>query len=76
MVQWTGEDQTDQRLASGCRNYRGSEWSSVALTKKLRALLASSSDISNAGLSVYPIIADYIDASQHRLFYGFFGIQH
>lgn len=46
MVQWTGEDQTDQRLASGCRNYRGSEWSSVALTKKLRALLASSSEAS------------------------------
>ena len=46
MIQWTGEDQTDQRLASGCRNYRGSEWSSVAPTKKLRALLASSSEAS------------------------------
>jgi len=30
--------------------------------------IRSIGDISNAGLSVYPIIADYIDASQHRAF--------
>ena len=31
-------------------------------------VIRSIGDISNAGLSVYPIIADYIDASQRRAF--------
>ena len=31
-------------------------------------VIRSIGDISNAGLSVYPIIADYIDANQHRTF--------
>jgi hypothetical protein len=31
-------------------------------------VIRSIGDISNAGLSVYPIIADYMDASQRRTF--------